>query len=583
MTELTNNTWRASPSDIAHRFEMPELSGFFQKSLTIEPGTRAVTIENGRYIGVIGPGRYTLETFCEKLAFWNRKQVTVVLLHDEPVTLEFPTLQVETSERLSVEVTLTPTLAIDDPVRFLPALLKDRDVLTRAELTEWFRPIVEQAVAESVGRLSLKDLTVVEGRRNLDAVIGQTLRPLLEPYGMRFERVQTVSIAQPQYDEQQRRVGQIWLSREGMALDAAAAQLAVDQMHAQIQQRETRGELEILDDEVELDHQTSKQAVLRRRIALRAQRRLTIQADNFDTLRTEEARKAFLRQLEAEGLVAEADHAELAATLRGKAADRTSQRDHLLKKIDLDQQYDLDELRAELAHQRELKSLARQLELVERGAGVAGAQSRVTLERQARESTARRKAEIDELEHRRATTRLEGELRREEGLAQSEHDAKVRGILGNADLSDAEKRRQIGLIDLELDNARRDAEEKRLRDGADWNARRHQEELRLEQELADREAARKERALQSEREHELKRGAQSTTHLQAHAVLTPEQLIAAVNPTNAAILADLEKTKVTAGSPPATPKPAPAVEHCPQCGTVILPSHRFCPRCGLGG
>ena len=51
MAELHNNRWVAGPDDFAVRVELADVSGFFSKTLTIEPGVRALFLERGVSVG----------------------------------------------------------------------------------------------------------------------------------------------------------------------------------------------------------------------------------------------------------------------------------------------------------------------------------------------------------------------------------------------------------------------------------------------------------------------------------------------------------------------------------------------------
>lgn len=101
--QLKDNRWAVGANDFAARVIIPDLKGFFaklpiigsapkQRSLVIEPGTRALVIDDGMLIGEVGPGDYTLETFLERLEFWRNKQATIFLTRAEDVPVEMDVL-----------------------------------------------------------------------------------------------------------------------------------------------------------------------------------------------------------------------------------------------------------------------------------------------------------------------------------------------------------------------------------------------------------------------------------------------------------------------------------------------------------
>ena len=68
---LQHDRWSVSPAEFAVKVMIPDLKGFFgslpiigsvpkSRSLVIEPGTRALVIDDGILVGEVPPGEYTL-------------------------------------------------------------------------------------------------------------------------------------------------------------------------------------------------------------------------------------------------------------------------------------------------------------------------------------------------------------------------------------------------------------------------------------------------------------------------------------------------------------------------------------------
>ena len=55
MSTLEQNRWIAQPQDFAQRIDVSDVSGFFYKNLIIEPGTKAMILENGVSLGELPP------------------------------------------------------------------------------------------------------------------------------------------------------------------------------------------------------------------------------------------------------------------------------------------------------------------------------------------------------------------------------------------------------------------------------------------------------------------------------------------------------------------------------------------------
>ena len=65
---IEENRWARGADDFATRVDVHDVPGFFSKSLVVEPGVRALILEDGSATrGELGAGRYTLHTFLGTL------------------------------------------------------------------------------------------------------------------------------------------------------------------------------------------------------------------------------------------------------------------------------------------------------------------------------------------------------------------------------------------------------------------------------------------------------------------------------------------------------------------------------------
>ena len=114
MTTLLNNRWVASDDEFATRIEIPDVQGFFAKSVLVEPGFRALFIEKGQSLGELPPGQHTLSNIVDRMKFWTQKTATVIVARQQDVRLELVCPELLTSEFLEVEVTLSVTVRLED-------------------------------------------------------------------------------------------------------------------------------------------------------------------------------------------------------------------------------------------------------------------------------------------------------------------------------------------------------------------------------------------------------------------------------------------------------------------------------------
>jgi hypothetical protein len=531
MSDL-NDQWKLPPQTVARRIEIADLPGFLGKDLPVESGTRAAFYESGKFVGELPPGKHPARSTFQSLFFWSPRKCSALLVRQGDLTLDYSSLQAVTSDLLEVEAALQVTARINDLGLFHDNLLQGRPGLTDAELREIVQPLALQGVSEAVGRLSLKDLVGPEARANLDAFVSQSLQ-VLRRYGLEFVRVATLSLSHPEYDAQRRRTGQLWLAREGLANEDAAVKLELDRRLASIRRDEELAELDNLARDVATDAAQGKLANLRRRVALRKDLRATFQAENFDKLRSEAELQAFLRQRDSERLLAEAEQDRLVATLTDQKLDRETQRQHLLSRLELEQQFDLAELRSELQQKLKLQTLTHESELARRNAGDSTVRFQEELERSVREQKARHEQELRDLEHLRATSRASGEIRRSEEWESMLHRQRLTQVEGDMELSRAQRQRQISLIEIEVTTAREQAQFGLEQRKAEWNLNRWKEIRGVKQSEA---------AVQHQQQAEAQAAAraQELEMLKAKSGLTPEQLLA-LSAGNAAVLGDVLK------------------------------------------
>ena len=139
---LQDDRWSVSGADFAVRVIIPDLKGFFDKmplvaklrSLVIEPGTRAMLVDNGALVGEVPPGEYTLESFIERLQFWREKQATIFLTRCEDVPIDGDTQSVPCLDGVCFDVSYRWTTQIADILPFMENLMGAKDALSIEEL-----------------------------------------------------------------------------------------------------------------------------------------------------------------------------------------------------------------------------------------------------------------------------------------------------------------------------------------------------------------------------------------------------------------------------------------------------------------
>ena len=189
---------------------------------------------------------------------------------------------------------------------------------------EALKPLLEQALWEAVGRISITDLTGPQVRSNIDTAVEQALTLSMQRYGLRFGQVHMVSVSHEEYDEHRRKLGETWLWRERIEHEKTRDELASEDQLRQIKQKEKSNDLGVLAAQVETDRMEGKLAVLVRRVGVLGQWRDALQSHEFDNLKRAEERARMLQEDQKSGMLRESEIKELEHLLAAKAEDSES-------------------------------------------------------------------------------------------------------------------------------------------------------------------------------------------------------------------------------------------------------------------
>ena len=387
MTELHNNRWLADEHEFARRVEIEDVSGFFHKNLTIEPGTRAMILERGESLGEVKPGQYTLQGLTDRLKFWTKKSITAILTREGEVPLDLTCTGLATSEFLEVEANVRLLIQLDDVALFQKNLLGSKPCLTLADLKNIVLPIVQQSLWETIGRLSIKDLTGPLARTDLELCVGQSLGTALARNGLKFTQVQTLSVSHPEYDENRRRVGSLFLQR----------------------------------------------------------------------LAEEEVAK-FLQQRDKERLLSADEMASLTETLKNQTADRASVRNQLLRKLDLEQQAELQAVRIDLDFAQKMRLRRHEIALAELNGSEESRAWKQQIERESDSAEHRRQEELKQVEHERKQARAFATDGRADEWEEVQHELRIDRVKGEIELTRVEREERIALRRIEIQKAQAEAD-----------------------------------------------------------------------------------------------------------------------------
>ncbi|MDG2219811.1 MAG: SPFH domain-containing protein, partial [Rubripirellula sp.] len=413
--EVDRYRWKVEDDQFAASFVVDDFPGFFRQDVIVEPGTRALLVADGQFIGEVPPGTYTLKGMRDKLKFLTTKQATVILTRQEDFPLQTPSsriantkpLLVSTKESLSVSASIRVTVQIDDVAMFHRNLMGANIVYTTLNLEEHLRPLLQQSLWESVSRFSITELTTPEVREQMDAAMEHALSVSLKRYGLRFIQVQLVAIRHKEYEHHREKDGQRWLHK------------------ADLEQREADNDLEILAENIEIDHHEAKLETKKRRIGLQNELLEAVRSKAFDQVAHKEELANFLQERNKGKLLRKEELDELVEGYDNRKDDREAARQHLLATLSLQRRYDQEALRDDLRHALRLKRLEHEISLTEQVESKDNLLWRQQVDKDRREAEHRYELHDKKLTQRRIWIVQEAEHKREDQWEDLIHQDRV--------------------------------------------------------------------------------------------------------------------------------------------------------------
>jgi hypothetical protein len=563
---LVDNRWMPGPDELAVFFGVNALSGIFVKTLRVPPTARAYILQ-GDQATEVPQGEYEIEGFFTRLNHLLRDQHAEILVtRSAALPVEFAFDDLPTAEHLKVAARLALSVRIENVPAFARHFMTMPGTIQATQLRELMAAPVRQLAAEFTAARSLRDMAGHAGLRpELDQHLQGGLAALLAQYGLAVARVDTIEVRHDKFDANRERIGSLWLAADEAHVQVAHAR-ALDELYSAEEWQRIRRE----EEEARLRY---RRAALRQDNSLERAELSINNAERFHAIRA--------RQIELYGRIVESrtrkqaiergaidavkelEH-ELAAK-RGARLDEAGQWAHLRElaairmrtEVEVAQQ-DAAEARA-VAQQRFTHQLLQQQirNKIEQARSIEdAARQRAELARliEAEQAAARRACEIDDEEHagRLRLLQLANLARRREAERVLEwEDARFGARLRGAEREESVEAEEIRqkLEALRRAGGQLDAigqHEKLLRTiEADTLLARRQQDVQLDGE--DRRAALRAAEREAERQHDLRRLALDAERAAALGAMDDSAKLALAPVANAALLAEVMKTRVHAG------------------------------------
>lgn len=535
MSDLLNNgRWAVRDDLFASRITIPDVKGFFLKlpllgettlgrQLIIEPGTRAVMIEDGVLLGEATAGAFTMESFKECLQFWKGKQFTAVITRAEDVVISADVSQAFSLEGVTVNLTLDLQIQVQDVLSFLQHLMGARSEIKMTDLNASLTPIIGQAAREVIASARIEDITHPGFANELNDGVRSRIDVKLKRYGLSFTGL------------------------HNFKHDCAADRLKAKEGESFLRQRET--EIQMSAAEISNERVKKKLEIYQQRIPLRSAVREVFKDDKLNSLQSSEDFKKAVLDIDKQRLLRKEEQAELVEAFNERKEDRAGMREHLIATIDLQREKELDDLRSEIEHASRIKSLEHEIEYTNLVESHDNDQWRAELQRDKEEAEhrfAQRQAAADA---KWSQIRSLRENKREDSWESILHEQRMEEVAADLEVARDERRRKLTLLEAELQTRlaaeKLDVEKRqkeweleykqqksanqieRLQKVQEMNAKFAEQQQRMQLELETLKA-------DSAHKREIER-------MQAMGNLSTEAMIATAGGANAALLADLKK------------------------------------------
>ena len=351
---IINNRWRTLEKEFAVRVDTDDLPGLLKKGIIVEPGTNAILLENGVNVGVVPPGSYLLDSFSQRFGNLFRsglpKTLTALLVRITPTDLDFPLERLFSKDPFRVNLLVKLQVEVQEPAKFLINMLRGRERMNVETLREYLQPEVQAVADKWVRTYTIEELAEdFSLRPKLELALEEALRQSFSQAGLRFLQVRALDMNLEVLDIVNNKKSEY------------ALQIA--QTDAELQGKKTLLSVKNEMDLMTLKEETAQFELEERKMDLYQRMRHAVNSDKMNEVRSETELKNFLREIDRAEVLDKKEYEDLLRSWREGAEDHDLARAFLIKKLEMEQQYQVDKLRIEQVSLLELQSLKSQKDL----------------------------------------------------------------------------------------------------------------------------------------------------------------------------------------------------------------------------
>src|SRR5690606_3151207 len=124
-----------------------------------------------------------------------------------------------------------------------------------------------------------------EHHQAIETTVARELGLSFGRYGLRFAKVEAVSIRHPQFDEHRKHMGEAWLLREGQSVAQDLDQLYTADQRRRLEREEAENQILLLADNIANDQLEGKVRIARRRLDILRNMESAVKSDKLAELR----------------------------------------------------------------------------------------------------------------------------------------------------------------------------------------------------------------------------------------------------------------------------------------------------------
>ena len=360
--------WARNPGVFAVRFDDDDLKS---KEIIVEPGTRAVLIENGKFAGAMPAGRYDVGSLKSKLASFDfSKKATIILIDEGDIALYIDAEQVRTKDSLLVDARLQITFRIDQPIAFVTKLMGGQNHYSIDQLRSFVTEKVKTVLVRIIRSYDYEELVLFTSEKldELNREMKKALYDDLNDAGIKLVRVWLINVISEAMESLMEIRALRQIRKQAMIEQAKEHQVDVDEF--ELKKEIDSFTLEQL--KADLDHKFKTDELKiedrERRVDLLDRLRKAELLDKISRSKNEDEFDKFVTEQDMEKLLRQDDLVQLKERIEWSAEDRLNSRRFLQKKLEEMRSQELEIIRADFQRQLderkeedELRKLAAQI------------------------------------------------------------------------------------------------------------------------------------------------------------------------------------------------------------------------------